>query len=165
MHVTKKHGLDYHAWYNYPQISSQDYEVLAAIRSYFFCGFWQKIAVIGTFLVLFISFLFFANKKEKKRNQRKEKTREQNAKHNQGSAPNPASDHKLKLKNNDEKKFNVLRLEFYSETLYLVDEFAHQPKDRLHESFSSSSPRRERVFLFFGYFLSLCIDIKEKKVT
>ncbi len=39
MHVTKKHALIYHAWYNYPKISSQDYEVLAAIRSYFFADF------------------------------------------------------------------------------------------------------------------------------
>lgn len=38
MHVTKKHALIYHAWYNYPQISSQDYEVLAAQMQLFFCA-------------------------------------------------------------------------------------------------------------------------------
>jgi len=48
---------------------------------------------------MFISFLVFAIKQEKKQNQRKEKKREQNAKHNQGSAPNPVSDNKLELKN------------------------------------------------------------------
>jgi len=36
MHVTKIHVLIYHAWYNYPQISSQDYEVLAAQMQLFF---------------------------------------------------------------------------------------------------------------------------------
>ena len=46
MHVTKKHALIYHAWYNYPQISSQDYEVLAAQGQLFFCGFWQERRVV-----------------------------------------------------------------------------------------------------------------------
>jgi len=62
------------------------------------------------------------------------------------TAPNPVSDNKLKLKNHDAKKFNVLRLEFYSKTLYLFDEFAHQTKDRPHESFSSSLSQGTHFF-------------------
>ncbi len=42
MHVTKKYPLRYHAWYNYPQISSQDYEVLAAQMQLFFYTFAKK---------------------------------------------------------------------------------------------------------------------------
>ena len=68
MHVTKKHVFDYHAWYNYPQISSQDYEVLAAtiaaIFLYFFPQKRRKIKPLGRFFVIekspeFTIYLFY----------------------------------------------------------------------------------------------------------
>lgn len=72
MHVTKKHALIYHAWYNYPQISSQDYEVLAAYSSYFFAlnrCYKNNLVILSHFFSFFVAM----QKKEKKPDGKKRK--------------------------------------------------------------------------------------------
>lgn len=104
MHVTKSHALGYHAWYNYPQISSQDYESTSCYKQLFFYPKLRAFAIWGkTYLLIlvlitvFLSlramrsnpkfilfcvhfFLFSCEEKEKETEPKKEKTREQNAK-------------------------------------------------------------------------------------
>lgn len=72
MHVTFGHALIYHAWYNYPQISSQDYEVLAAQMQLFF--FAQKYLLIRNMSIYLCSYFFFDIEAKKKYEPQKRNT-------------------------------------------------------------------------------------------